>query len=144
MDFRLLFPLAALSIVGFISFFVERAAIDREIKMAVEKDDELQATLRLLRRDIREVSLGGSHLFIPYFILTLLGAVPNWIVLGSWLMVALAIIRLPLVHFTRGREAAIQDKARKSFFPFVPFFFVSLTFIVSLYIYTLVATVKAL
>ncbi len=144
MDYRLLVPLAVLSVISFISFFIENFALQREIEIASEKEDKLEATLRLLRRDIGEVSIGAAHVFVPFIILTLLGAVPNWVVWGAWLFVLTATVRLPLVHFSRGRGDSAKDKATKLFLPFVPFLMLSIPLVVALYVYTLHSVVIAL
>lgn len=144
MDFRLLLPLAVLSIVGFISFFVERSAVEREVKLAAAAEDKLDATLRLLNRDVRDVSIGGGQVFIPFVILTLLGSVPNWVIWGAWLFVFCTIVRIPLVHFSRGRDAGNSKKATILFFPVLPIVLLSVPLIIVLYIYTLVAVVQAL
>ena len=144
MDFQLLLPLAVLSVVSFVSFFVERLALDREIKIASDKEDKFEATLRLLRRDIGEVSLGAGHVFIPILILSILGSVPKWVVIGTWFFVFNAIVRLPLVHFSRGRDKVRSEKVTKSFLPLVPIIMLSIPLIIMLYGYTLYAVVRAL
>ena len=144
MDFQLLLPLAVLSVVSFVSFFVESFGAQREIEIASEKEDKLGATLNLLRRDIGEMSLGAGNVFVPFVILTLLGDVPKWIVFGAWFFVLTAIIRLPLVHFTRGREANLREKSMKSFMPLVPVMMLNIPLIIILYSYTIYAVVRAL
>ena len=143
-DITLLLPLAVLSVVSLVSFFVERFAITREIKMVAAEEDKLEATLKLLRRDIGEVSLGAGSVFIPIIILTLLGSIPNWVLWGAWLFVFIATIRLPLVHFSRGRGADTSKRVMKSFLPLAPLIMLSFPLMLVLYGYTLYAVVEAL
>ena len=136
MDYRLLLPIAVLSIVNIISFFIELSAKNREIEMALASDDRLDATLGLLKRDAAEVSLGGANVFIPFVILTFLGSFPNWVVYGAWFFVFTSIIRIPLVHFTRGRDVSTSKIIKKRFMPFVPMLMLAVPLIILLYGYT--------
>ena len=144
MNTQLLLPLAVLSIVGLISFFVERAAVDRELKLAMAEKNEYNEVLKLLRREIRDIGLGGGVVFVPFIILTLIGSVPKWVVMGAWVFVATSIIRLPLVHFSRGRGAEANKNSTILFLPFAPIVAVSVPLIVIIYAYTLFETVRSL
>ena len=105
MSTQLLLPLAVLSLIALVDFFVTLAAEDREYRIAAEADDRTEAILDLLSHRTKNKNPGAAAIVVPGIILTLLGNTPSWVVVLFWLLTASALYRVYLVHHRRGRRS---------------------------------------